>query len=280
MKAAFDKKTEIKWIATEELSVVWTQSQRFLDERFAKNIADNFDPEMFGTLACTLPNGKGIYHLIDGQHRKRSVEIAFGNGQKVPCQIFQTTDPARAAQLFDEMNSNRKPQQPLDFFRVRVTAGRPDYVAINKIVKDNGWNISRKGERSITCVNALLSIYRSYGPETLDATLKVLQAAWGADKNAMVASIVRGFGMFMSEHRNKANWQRLHESVAKKYTPGRFLGAAKAGRELAGGSVASAVKDLLIQTYNRGLRAKAQLKITENGEADKEPPRIVMTTGL
>lgn len=265
---AFDKKAEIEWISTDSLSVVWQQSQRSLDERFAKNIADNFDPEMFGTLAVTLPNGKGIYHLIDGQHRKRGVEIAFGKGQKVPCQIFQTTDPRRAAELFDEINSNRKTQQPLDFFKVRVTAGLPDYVHIAKIVRDNGYYVGRKGDKCVSCVGALLAVYRAYGPETLDATLKVIQAAWGMDHNAVVASIVRGFGMFMSEFRTKANWQRLHESVAKRFTPGRFLGAAKAGRELAGGSVALAVRDLLVQTYNKGLPKAKVLKPKQEEEPE------------
>ena len=66
---AFDRKTDknIQWIPAKNLSVVWVQAQRPFVLKNAKNIADNFDKDMFGTLAVTLPNGQGIYHVIEGQ---------------------------------------------------------------------------------------------------------------------------------------------------------------------------------------------------------------------
>jgi len=265
MKAnpAFDskKKISVEWIDTDRLNVVWAQSQRPLDEKFAESIASNFDPDKFGMLAVTLPNGKGEYHIIDGQHRKRAIEIAFNGIQKVPCQVFDAADPARAAELFDEINSHRRAPNTLDFFRVRVTAREPDHIAVVKIVKENGFAIgSQKEERAIWAVQALLSVYRSHGSEVLDQTLKMLQATWGLDKNARVAPLIRGFAMFMSEFNKKVNWQKLHEAVSRRYTPGRFIGAAKTHREMNGGSLSAAVRDLLIACYNRGQRANAQIK--------------------
>lgn len=262
--AAFDnRRTRIEWIETEKLSVVWAQSQRMLDEKFAKSIADNFDPDKFATLAVTLPNGKGIYHIIDGQHRKRAIEIAFGEGQKVPCQVFEASDPARAAELFDEINSHRRSAKTLDFFRVRVTAGEQDHVGVMKVLKANGLSVqtgSQRSDKSVMAVSSLLAIYRQHGPEVLDMTLKILQATWGVDKNAYANQLIRGYGMFMAEFGRKVNWQRLHESVSKRYTPGRFVGAAKTHREMNGGSIGSAVRDMLIVTYNRGLRTSAHIR--------------------
>src|SRR5215469_8065840 len=95
-----DKQT-ITWIRVKNLSVVWVQAQRPLDPKFAREIADNFDPEMFGTIAVTLPNGKGMYHIIDGNHRRAAVEHLWGSEEMVPCEIFQASDPARAARIFD-----------------------------------------------------------------------------------------------------------------------------------------------------------------------------------
>ena len=72
---------EIKWIPCKQLSLVWAEAQRPLNESHAKSIADNFDPEMFGTIAVTKPNGAGIYHIIDGHHRQ---EIADELERQIP----------------------------------------------------------------------------------------------------------------------------------------------------------------------------------------------------
>ena len=148
IQVAFEKTNkgfkEIKWIPVKNLSVVWAQAQRGLDERHAQQIADNFDPEMFGTLAVTKPNGHGVYHIIDGHHRKVAVEKLWGDGELVPCQVFDADDPARAAKLFDHINTARKAPQPIDVFKVRVTAGNEIEVAVSNTVKHAGFNIGTK----------------------------------------------------------------------------------------------------------------------------------------
>jgi hypothetical protein len=269
---AFDKRIKIEWIQTSKLSVIWAQSQRPLDEKFAKSIADDFDPDKYGTLSVTMPNGKGIYHIIDGQHRKRAAEIALGEGQAVPCQVFNATDPARAAELFDEINSNRKALKTIDLFKVRVTAGDEDHVAVMKIVKANALSIqesARRSDKSICATAALLAVYRQQGADVLDVTLKVLQATWGMDKNAVVAPLLRGYGQFLAEFVRKVNLQRLHETVARNHTPGRFVGAAKTYREMNGGSLHAAVRDLLLVTYNKGLKMSAHLRAKSTQEDEE-----------
>ena len=260
MTAAFGKKIEITWLDTDNLSVVWAQSQRPLDERFAKSIAEEFDPDKFGTLAVTKRDGKGIYHIIDGQHRKRAIEIAFGQGQKVPCQVFDADDPARAAELFDEINSHRRKLHTIDFFNVRVTAKHEDHVAVMKIVRENGLRIAyNRGERSISAVQALLGIYRRHGGTVLDRTLKLMTATWGIDGGAFFAPLIRGFGEFMAEYGDKANWGKVKENIAKKHTPESFLAAARTRRNDYGESLPTTVKHMLILAANHGQRASRRI---------------------
>lgn len=266
----FDRKThKIEWIPVGKISVIWAQAQRPLNEKHAREIADNFDPEMFGTLSVTLPNGDGIFHAIDGRHRKTAVEMmGWGPDQKVPCEVFHASDPARAAKLFDKINSARKTPQPIDLFKVRVTAGDEAEVAVNKIVIVNGLRVaSSQTERSISCVAALVAVYRSCGGEVLDETLKIVLATWGPDRHALVAPIIRGYAEFVAEHRNHFQVVRLRDNIAKKFTPGRFVGAAKTAREIEGSSVAIAVKHLLEIHYNKGLKAAHQLKIVHGDGA-------------
>lgn len=272
MTEKFDPKAKgfkgIDWIPVKNLSVVWTQAQRPLDEKHAQAISENFDPQMFGTLAVTKPNGRGIYHLIDGHHRKVAVEKLWGDEEKVPCQIFDAEDPARAAKLFDHINSARKKPHPVDLFMVRVTAGNEIEVAVNKVVKSCGYNIGNKDGRApnsnrITCVQALVSVHQSHGAEVLKNTLDLINAVWGLDTSSVTGVIVRGFAEFLSEFRD-VDFKRLRDVLASKFTPARLHGAAKVTQEYQGGSLASAVKHQLFMTYNEGIRSdKKKLKPKE-----------------
>lgn len=252
---------EITWIPVKNISVVWQQSQRPLNETHAQKIADNFDPEMFGTLAVTKPNGKGIYHAIDGQHRKVAVEKIWGGEEKVPCQVFDAEDPSRAAKLFDSINSTRKNPSPIDLFRVRVTSKNEPEISIDRIVRRCGYVVNNNRTRqdnAIACVAALKAVYQAYGDDVLEKTLQLIQAIWDVqDDSATQANIVRGFGEFLSEFRD-LDWKRLREAVGNKYTPARLQAAAKMGKEMHGGAISTEVKKLIINVYNTGLRSGAK----------------------
>lgn len=257
---------EIKWIPVKNLSVVWAEAQRPLNDRHARNIADNFDPEMFGTISVTRPNGKGVYHIIDGHHRKVAIEKLWGLDEMAPCQVYDAEDPARAAQLFDRINSNRLRPQPVDLFKTRVTAGEEVQVEVNRVVLKCGFFVGQNAANSLTCVQALESVHQSYGPIILEYSLKLLHQIWGNDKSANTANIVRGFGMFLSEFRH-IELDKLANLIAAKYTPARFIGAARAGKEVNGGSTPAAIRDLMIATYNSTVRAdRNKLRTAKKGK--------------
>lgn len=247
--------TEVKWIPVKNLSVVWANAQRPLNERHAQNIADNFDPEMIGTLSVTKPNGQGIYHIIDGHHRKVAIEMRWGKEEMAPCQVFDAADPARAAELFDHINSARKTPQPVDLFRVRVTAGEEVQTEVNKVVLATGYSVGHRGLNHIHCVAALEAVYMSYGPLILEGVLRLTRKVWGDDQTATTANVLRGFGMFLSEFRH-LDFQKLSEAMAAKYTPARFIGAARTSKEINGGNMPLAVRDLMIRAYNEKVRNK------------------------
>jgi hypothetical protein len=268
MANAFDAKEKIEWIPCKNLSVIWAQAQRTLNETHADRIADEFDPEMFGTLAVTKPNGKGVYHIIDGHHRKVALEKKYGPDEKAPCQVFDAHDPERAAQLFDSINSHRKNLSPVEVFKVRVTAGLDDEVAIDKIVRASGYYVSSHAEheRAIACVSSLMRVYRSYGPQVLEDSLKTIKATWGDDQNATMGAIVSGYGEFLTEYGRYVNYVQLREKVAKRFTPGKLMATARAARELDGHSLARTIKSLLITTYNKGMGVK---KLKRNDGKDE-----------
>src|SRR5262245_47168180 len=97
---------KLEWIPCRNLAVVWPEAQRPYKESVAKKIADNFDPDKFDPCRVTLPNGNGIYHLCEGQHRKSGLEMLYGPNELCPCIIVEESDPARAAEVFLGINAD------------------------------------------------------------------------------------------------------------------------------------------------------------------------------
>jgi hypothetical protein len=247
------RQKSIEYIPVKNLSTIWKESQRPLNKTAAGAIAANFDDDMLGVLAVTLPNGHGIYHVIDGQHRRAAVEEKFGQDMKVPCEVFDAVDPARAAVLFDAINSNRKSVRPIDTFKIRRTGEYETEVEIDKIIRAAGYRIdSARIPKVIGCVEALRYVYTRCGAQTLQDTLKLIQASWGVnDPNAVHASIVKGYGIFLLQH-GAANWGRVKQVMIKKYTPGSLIVAARVRVQNEGGQLHEAIKYLLVTRYNHG----------------------------
>lgn len=247
-------KFAIKWIPVKNLSVVWQNTQRDFDDKWAKTIAAQFDPDLFGVLSVTLPNGNGIYHCIDGQHRKAAVQSLYGDNELVPCRIFDATEPQRAADMFIKNNTGRKPLRHVTLFNTAVTAGYEIETAVDKIVRRMGYKVGTSStDGIIKCPSALVSIYKSFGAKTLTDTLAVLQETFGKDHNALGTQLIRGYGAFIAEY-HEANLQRLIDRVQKKYTPGRLIGASRSIMESWRISAAESVKEVLVNTYNYGLK--------------------------
>lgn len=252
---------DVEWIPAKNLSIVWAEAQRPLNEKHAQKIADNLDPDMFGAISVTKPNGQGIYHVIDGQHRLVAVVKNWGRDEKVPCQVFDAVDPARAAQIFDSVNSGRRALQPIELFKVRVTAKNELQVEVNKVVNKCGYFIGNRNTNAIHCVAALENTYQSYGPVVLEATLRLIRKTWGEDNTATTALIIRGLGMLLSEFRH-IDIEKFTAVVSKKYTPSRLLGAAKTAREMGGGVGPIIIRDILVACYNSAVRGdKNKLRV-------------------
>lgn len=242
------------WLPIEDLSVVWVQAQRPFDEGWAQKIAEDFDPDHFGIISVTLPNGDGKYHIIDGQHRCHAVRLALGSDQKVPCNVFEAEDPARAAEIFDKINTNRKSPGAIDRFKVRVTAGYEREVAVDRIIRSLGYRVAFATEPgTLRAVGACLFVYDRFGGTILESALKLLQATWKNDPTAVDAPLIRGYGTFLHKYPG-ANWGRVVERVSRQHTALQFLIHSRTTRDMFGGSLSDGVVRMLVETYNRGLK--------------------------
>ncbi len=265
MNASSLSKTDqpVKWLFTKDISVIWLQSQRPWDSvaESAKNkIIKEFDPDAFGILQVTLPNGKGMYHCIDGQSRLRAVEEMWGDGQRVPCQVLNAKDPKRAAQLFAKFNTSRSHVSAVYRFNVAVTAGEPVELACSKIIALLGYVAALDHEpNSIRAIGTVLSVYRQHGSDVLRSALTTIKNTWGFADGAVEGAIIRGYGQFFATY-DRIDASRLIKT-GKKRAPGQLLEDARAYRELFGIPLAGATSKVMLESYNRG--AKKVVRLTD-----------------
>lgn len=247
-----------KWIPVKDIVVLWPQAQRPMDakaEKFAQGIADNMDPDLFGVITVTLPNGSGKYHPIDGQKRVRAAEIFAGPNEKVPCNVLDIKTAKAAANVFYQMTDNQKMIQAIDKFRVGVTAGYKTETDINHLLGSLGYTVgNRHSEGTLRAIGACLSVYKRYGRKALQDALVLIIKTFGMDPDSVDGKIIRGYALLLHRSGDDIDTDRLVDRVSKNFTPPRLIGAARTAREALGGPLSDNIARALTHTYNRNLR--------------------------
>lgn len=265
-----DLSYEIVFIPIKNLSVVWRKSQRPFNESWAKHIADNFDPDLFEPLSVTKPNGAGVYHIIEGQHRKAAAEIWLEDpSQSLPCRVIADADPVRAAQIWRGVNKNRKAPRPISDFLVAVEGKEELECAILATVKRAGYRVAEgsKADNNISAVGILRKIYNAYGDFVLYRTLEACRLLWGSDPKGVAGPILGGMAMFINEFGREVENTHLRKVIHGQYkSPFKFVEAAKFERDRSSEPMDIAMSELIRMKYNRGrpehkrLRRKAEHK--------------------
>lgn len=257
------KDYEVKSISVKNLSVVWRKAQRPYNEKWARQISENFDPDKYEPVIVTKPNSAGIYHIIEGQHRTRGIEMLWGPNTQIPCRVIAEADPTRAAEIWLGINAGRKAIKPVTGFLVAVEAGRELEVAIYSVVRKAGYRVSdyAKSENNISAVGALRKIYSNYGDKVLFHTLQACRLLWGSDPHGVAGSIITGFGMFLNEFHGHVDSVHLRKAITSQYkSPGNFVEAARNESDKSSESLDVAMADLIKVKYNKNLRDPKKLK--------------------
>ena len=254
-------KTQFVHVAIKNLSVMWAQSQRPFNERWAKQIAQDFDPDKFDPPVITKPNGVGFYHIVEGQHRVNAAKIAFGESEQLLCRMVNVDEPARAAEIWLGINSGRKAIQPVQRFLVAVTAGREPETEINNLVLKLGYHISlSKADHGITAVSSLIEVHRKFGTMVLKAVLMTLDKTWQGDPAAFSGELIRGYASFINEFHSYIDHKRLFEVIAKAYTPNKLLAAGRLCSEQNIISAIEGIAETIRTKYNYKARDEQRLR--------------------
>lgn len=243
------------WIPVGRLSVVWATATRGLNDAHVARIMEAFDPDAFGVIIVTLPDGDGLYHIIDGQHRVETVRRMWGDEEKVPCRVVNAKTPKRAAQIWIEQNKGRKGATQIDDFRIHVVAGFQPWVEVDALIRGHGYTIGNAlTDGTMRAVGACLKVRRKWGLVVFKDTLEAIQAAWEFDRHSTHQGIVTGFGETLGKYGDEIDRKRLADKVKKKYTPVALVAKARSIQEFTRVTLGERVSLFMLSAYNSGLK--------------------------
>lgn len=228
--------------------------QRDFSEKWAAELARDFDPEKLGALSV-IPNSGKFYYVWDGQHRAEAARRFFDGDakQQIPCLVYRDAEDSQLADWFLGRN-NAKNLQPIDRFKMRCRRGDGVTLAILNSLTRRGLRVSWNAEPGcVRAVQALEAVYTK-SPALMERTLNVLHAAYVADFSAYAGIVVRGLADMLHRYGEGVNDEQLVHVLKTQKDPANLAGEAKAAAKALDVGVAQACSHLLVQLYNRKRR--------------------------
>lgn len=224
--------------------IVDEEYQRKFKPKKAREIAKNFDPDLFDKpLVARRPDGK--FAVIDGQTRIGSLRIKWpGKRVTFVADLAVTaTTKADEAKRFNGRNTYVSKAGTGDELRALIVEGDEDAIAFERIVNQNGFSIKWGGGRTKSGqIGAYLfkSVRKYCGmswEQDLDDALSAIADAWGANSLPVVPAFVTGVALMFKRYRNEPAFDRdTFVSKIAKHTPASISADGNDARKWAGKS--------------------------------------------
>lgn len=148
----------------------------------------------------------------------------------------------------------------LDYFIAGNTARDPDVLAIVKILDEFGLVVDKStGDGQVRSPKTLWNIYgggrdKKY-PELLRQTLAVLTTAYGTSTDGLDHLLLDGLSRVLRRYGETVDRELLSRKLSKVAGgPTRLVGKARGLRDLLGSSMSNCMAEVIVETYNNGLR--------------------------
>lgn len=254
----------ITYVTLSQIKMLWPGAQRQINEDHKNRIRDNFDPDLFAAVTLAKPNGKEIYHPVDGHHRIEAAKEALGMDQQIPAIIIPIDDDSAAAESFLRINGNRRGIHSVDKFQVAVTAGRPIETCIDGILSAYGFAVGY-GTKHVGCPDAFCSLYKrgcDISPEWLiDRTLSAITLAYkGSGVRPIARANVLSVGSFIRDYL-EYDHETLVKALKSSYADsGKLEQSVKDFQQtISAKNISEAGSGLLLIAYNKKASAKNKL---------------------
>lgn len=274
----YESKAKFEWIPIGELIPHPVVQRAHFDERWAKKIRDEFDPDKLGIITVCRITGRGRNEVIDGDHRTWAAGQALGPKQRIYCKVYEDVTDQFAAELFLALNSG-KAVRALDKFDKAVIAGHPDETRIVEILRGQGLVVDEPRSRGvIRSPVALLRVF-GRGEMILFRTIKIIKSAWGDDTDAYDGAIIRGIGLLVHRFADEIDDIDLARKLQRSTGPNMLLRRARDLKAAARRPIDRCMAECAAEIYNKGRRT-THLSFDAPRQKPKrqmQPPKVLPT---
>ena len=160
-----DKIGEFVLMPKEKLQIDYAYQRTNITSAKTLKISKNWSWFLCGTLAVT--KRKGIYYVVDGQHRKLAADKRE-DVSTLPCLVYKSKGVAQEAQSFYDKNTSKSAVSSSDKFRALLVAGDEHAIAINKLIEGSDYTIGRKTKKKVISCGMILIKDHERDPKTTE----------------------------------------------------------------------------------------------------------------
>jgi len=136
-------------IPKEDLQIDYVYQRTKVTNKKTLKISKKWSWFLCGSLSVT--KRKGIYFVVDGQHRKLAADKR-DDISVLPCLVYKSKGVASEAQAFYDKNTSKSAVLSGDKFRALLVAGNKHAIAVNKLMESSDYSIgSRTRNKVISC---------------------------------------------------------------------------------------------------------------------------------
>lgn len=225
--------------------------QRSLDNRRVDKMAADFNENALGVITVSH-RGRGIFYVVDGQHRIAAARLVKGDDWKITARVFENLSIEEEAAMFRALNNTAK-VGALDLFRVRVIEGEKTAVYMSEMFTRHKFTI---GPTAFAAVSAAERIYNR-DPMALERTLALIARAWGREGAATDGRIVEGVGLVFARYGDTIDADSLGDRLARNSDAASLLGRAHTYRDIIKRNVPQCVAEIVVEIYNKQRSTRA-----------------------
>lgn len=228
--------------------------QRHLSQDHIRRAAEHFNLCQINPVKVSRRNG--INYVFNGQHTIEIVALVSGSRDTpVWCMIYDELEYEQEADIFANQQRFVKKLLPYEIFVANIEAGNDEQLIIKALVESFDLRIcgnSRPG--CICCVATLEDLYRKYGYDVLQRSLRLCITTWEGDVDSLTSNILRGIARLVVTYEDSLKDDMFVEKVGR-FSPREISRTAK---ERKAGSIGYA--EAMLTLYNKKSTTKGTLK--------------------
>lgn len=253
------KTPDLVWVDV-NLIKVDKNYQREENAKHVDNIVKHFNWRKFQPVTLAQ-RPDGSFNVVDGQHRVAAAKL-HPRVIDIPALIFESSgEIVDEANIFVEVNSNRRGITPIEKHIAAVAAQKPESLGLNAALAAVGCQVAdykgHKGGNVTNAVAACMGAIRKNGEDSFKSAIRTLRQAWPTDIDVLRAGLINSLSTLYNHNQEM---DEFHMAVElKKHGMAETFNLSRALIKMGGGNMSSLMQ-VMVNLYNQTAPNNRQIR--------------------